>query len=1407
MTLTVAGSPLPILAGVSKTVTASAFLVTAVTPLTLTLATAPATAANQVVAVGATAGIGIAARAEVPTLVGGTLTVPNQQPQPNMGEQGFLHLAFTADAFGNLFISGDTGEVDSIGNAYLFTRATNTWTQLVAQTNADNPARPHADTRNLVLNPAAVAGSATVNVGRLFAVTDGGVYALDLSTNPRVWMPVNGDPNNPAGGLRINEVSSTAYDPLTGTIFGGAQDNGEFVQDAIASNGLDDDFNGLVDDPAERFAWPGTNGGDGNTALAVPVDTDGDGKFDHVLHYVLANNLIFFNTMLYDNAGASTTARPGLGVPIAASAVSVTVDNLATNVFRTAAGTAFTLPTHIPYLLSAPLGLPAGTRSNVPYYVVLEAADNTRFTLRQFTPTGPVVDVGSAGIGTIRLTPVVNITAAGNVAGLLPIDRAYQSGFQVVPMAVNATDPSRMLMGLCNLYESDNYLTTITRVGPAPSNDGCYSAVEYGGIASGQSRWEVVYGARGGKVVVRLPETPTSATIKAFKSETLAGANQIRDLVLDPRDYRIAYAVTDVGVFKRSGGSWSLVSQKLINVNFQSIEFVPGATAAEDVLLVGTALGVFRAFNPQANVSWTELGTNLPNAIVRSLDYVATSYAQYQGVDPNSSTNHLLIAGTHGRSIWTINAADAALHDQPIIELRGADGVNDTFLIARNAANASLVDITVNGVLVFSAPLTTLHRIVVLGGSGTDTLTVDSANGAIALPGGIHFTGGADADADTVVFTGGKVHGVKTTTPAAGQRRIAVDDVFGGGTEVVLFIDFVSGTDTISDTLPRATAAEKTKDGITKLLKGTSGPKTELALLGSTLPRAIRAQPGTVPKPLGTGIGGGGGNTGKARLGEALGLAAFQGLERLFDLGNGTNLIDLFLDGTVVTMADLFAKLQLLAGASNVTFNGSETEPLFTLDLTKTIDGEADVEFAFEQFGASAGLRGDVKVRATVNLKITFGVDASGDFFIQTNGADPEIRVTNIELLGSLVGEGQLGILGVDVTNGTVTISGVTLALDFAAPGDRLLIADLTPDLLEELGTATVTGLAGDDVVVTGTVKAKATLPGAAEPFTLGSASLTARWADIANPSGVVVDFTGGIEDFLKVRVEELVAILEDLRAATALLDTVVPGIDGGLADVIDAIKSFDENVITPLTDGLTGEISSTTVQDMMSRISQRLNQELAEYGLSFQGGILAWELPIDFDVLDDVIGTDRVPGESHQPPRQAGRRPRKAGGSRRRRLLLDRQCVLVLRQRRRLRRQPLRRPHRHGGLRGRTDDRRRERRRWDIRCWWRRSRGRRADDVRARARRGHRRPDTLPAGRRGGLRTPDRRRQGGGRGALARRAHVACDRRPHVGRRSGRRPRRLPHARHPGERERERDRHPPQPGRRTVRRRWKRRR
>jgi len=564
-------------------------------PWALPVATPLADNANQ--PVGPT-GVRITGRADVPLAQDTYLSDATRQPQPSLGQQGILHFAVVADALGNVFISGDTALFDSTGNAYSFNVGTQTWTSIAAQTLAGAPTRPHADTRSLLLDATAKAGSATLNAGALYSMNDGGLHRFNLAT--RAWESLNADSAEPTGALRTGEVLAVAYDPLNGILFAGSQDNGSFEQRDGAGDGVDNDLNGQIDDPAEQFSWTGTLGGDGQTQVAVPIDMDRDGVLDRVIHFVVGNNLQFFTERIWDAAGGSIQGFPTLGKRITSAGVPMTV-NTGTEVFTTVSTHDFPYRTDIPYhITTTGASLPGGTFAEVPYFLVLEA-NHSQLTLRKFAPTGPAVDVTSAGSGTIKLVPVL----LGAQGGVLKFDldrfASDNSGFQTIPIVDNAVEHNRMLIGLCNLYESSDYLTSVTKIGPTQSAL-CYSALEYGGQKDGHDRWEVVYAAKGGKVYIRLPQSPTSATINAFKTETIPGAFSIRDLALDPLDYTQAYAATDAGVFKRVGTTWKLVSQNLINANYRSIEFISSGVAGHGTLLVGTTLGVLRAFVPAPNV-------------------------------------------------------------------------------------------------------------------------------------------------------------------------------------------------------------------------------------------------------------------------------------------------------------------------------------------------------------------------------------------------------------------------------------------------------------------------------------------------------------------------------------------------------------------------------------------------------------------------------------------------------------------------------------------------------------------------------------------------------------------------------------------------------------------------------------
>ena len=175
-----------------------------------------------------------------------------------------------ADGFGNVYISGDTLGVG--GNVYVFTPKTssggtsNGWTQVNGLGLASRVLR---DSRDLRAEHRGRTGSNGATSGALYDSTDGGVYKLDLST--RTWVAVNGSSNGLA--LANVEIVSAAYDPLNDLVFMGAQDAGLATQNVGASNSLDNNSDGLIDNAAEQLPWTFSPSGDGNTVAAVRSST------------------------------------------------------------------------------------------------------------------------------------------------------------------------------------------------------------------------------------------------------------------------------------------------------------------------------------------------------------------------------------------------------------------------------------------------------------------------------------------------------------------------------------------------------------------------------------------------------------------------------------------------------------------------------------------------------------------------------------------------------------------------------------------------------------------------------------------------------------------------------------------------------------------------------------------------------------------------------------------------------------------------------------------------------------------------------------------------------------------------------------------------------------------------------
>src|SRR5207302_1279778 len=75
--------------------------------------------------------------------------------------------------------------------------------------------------------------------------------------------------------------------------------------------------------------------------------------------------------------------------------------------------------------------------------------------------------------------------------------------------------------------------------------------------------------------------------------------------------------------------------------------YSPTTAPGDEILLIATDAGVFRCIDPRGTTTWSEVGANLPNALVFDLHYVPQ--------------DDVLVAGTLGRGAWVLPNASAAM--------------------------------------------------------------------------------------------------------------------------------------------------------------------------------------------------------------------------------------------------------------------------------------------------------------------------------------------------------------------------------------------------------------------------------------------------------------------------------------------------------------------------------------------------------------------------------------------------------------------------------------------------------------------------------------------------------------------------------------------------------------------------
>jgi hypothetical protein len=197
------------------------------------------------------------------------LGVPDPEIYP--GHQALQHGAIAADPTDPnvVFISGDRQDIPNPNGCGNFTGNTfrgdasllpgSPWQSV--DCNGANGTSPHADSRRMAFDAN----------GNLLEADDGGIYRLVDPNNrlgQRQWVSVNGD-------IRPTEFHSVAYDPVSGIVFGGTQDNDTPIQSAPGS-----------------FAWTNLLSGDGGN---VAVDSDQTAHPGTSIRYTSFQGFQFFN--------------------------------------------------------------------------------------------------------------------------------------------------------------------------------------------------------------------------------------------------------------------------------------------------------------------------------------------------------------------------------------------------------------------------------------------------------------------------------------------------------------------------------------------------------------------------------------------------------------------------------------------------------------------------------------------------------------------------------------------------------------------------------------------------------------------------------------------------------------------------------------------------------------------------------------------------------------------------------------------------------------------------------------------------------------------------------------------------------------------------------------------------------
>ncbi len=499
---------------------------------------------------------------------------------------------------------------------------------------------PHADSRNM----------AFAADGSLIEVDDGGVYRRTTpATNAGDWFSLSGT-------LQIAEVYSVAYDSNSHTIFAGAQDNGTSRQNGAGPNTV----------------WRQFDDGDGGD---VDVDIYTLEGSNQSIRFSSSQNLGSFQRFVVDeNNGPVSDARL---FPVDGSGSDI-----------------------LPFGLSPPFLTPVEVNKVRPTDAQISGGQSTRVAIGG----NVIIEANDAGIavGGAAWTQVATDPGFGGVNRAAMVYGGYKQGLAITgatnasPIVVTSNahglangDQVEISGVLGNTAANGSFIVSMATANTfalvGSTGDGDYTS----GGSWRQANPDVLYVGSGNRVWVRSAAGGNLTQGGAIPTAGGPAAATIRDVIVDPDDWTIAYAVDEVGNVYQStntGTSWNDVTGNLgmllasatqarsgTDANLWAVEVLqdvvlPGmGRTPQNIPVVGGAFGVFYLSpetTPTGGQIWRELGTEMPNSIVVDLD---------QGVDPEGNT--ILIASTLGRGVFSMTLPQT-LGLPEIVDLLGPGGLN-----------------------------------------------------------------------------------------------------------------------------------------------------------------------------------------------------------------------------------------------------------------------------------------------------------------------------------------------------------------------------------------------------------------------------------------------------------------------------------------------------------------------------------------------------------------------------------------------------------------------------------------------------------------------------------------------------------------------------------------------------------